>query len=122
MRPALATTLLAVTLATPVHANGWIALLKNTPAERFDDEDIGMFVAAAKTALDAGGEPQPVAWSNPATGSGGSFTELAKSVAKDGSPCKRLRVATYSKQRKEQAATWMACKGTDGRWRFGKPS
>jgi surface antigen len=122
MRLAFAAMLLAATLATPVYANGWIALLKNTPAERFDDEDIGMFVAAAKTALDAEGEPKPVAWSNPATGSGGSFTELDKSVAKDGSPCKRLRITTYAKGRSEKAATWSACKGSDGRWRFGKPS
>jgi hypothetical protein len=113
--------LLAALLAMPVHASGWIALLKNTPAERFNDEDIGMFMTAANDALNADGDPKPVAWANPATGSGGSFTELSRSVAKDGTPCKRVRVATYAKGRSEKAATWKACKGADGRWRFGAP-
>jgi surface antigen len=122
MKIAWASMLLVAVLTAPAHANGWVALLKNTPAERFDDEDIVMFIAAAKTALDAQGEPQPVTWANPATGSGGSFTELGRSVAKDGSPCKRMRVAIYAKQRSEKAATRSACKGADGRWRFATPS
>jgi len=121
MMKAALVTLIAMSLALPASATGWIAMMKNSPAERFDDEDIGMFVAAAKTALAAEGEVKPVAWSNPATGSGGSFTELGRSLAKDGSPCKRMRVATYAKGRAEKAATWNACKGTDGRWRIAPP-
>ena len=37
-----------------------------------------MFVDAARAALEAEGEPKPTSWSNPATGSGGTFTEVKR--------------------------------------------
>ena len=107
----------ALAPAAQVHGAGWVQVLKDTPAEHFDDEDIKMFVDAAKAALEAEGEPKPTSWSNPATGSGGTFTEVKKTTAKDGSPCKRVRFSVYARKRSEKFATWTACKDGSGRWR-----
>jgi surface antigen len=109
-------------LSLPLHAAGWIAVLKDTPAERFDEEDLGLFAAAAKSALNAGDGAQPVVWSNPSTGSGGSFTELGHSVGKGGEPCKRMRISVYARQRPERSVTWTACRDGTGHWQLLKAS
>jgi hypothetical protein len=97
---------------------GWISILKDTPAERFDDEDLQMFLAAARTALNAEGPPKPVPWSNPATGSGGSFLELSHSTGAAGAPCKRLKISTYAKKYSERSANYTLCKSAQGKWQF----
>ena len=99
-------------------ASGWVTVLKNSPAEYFDDEDLRMFLAAAGTALNAEGSPKQVTWTNPATGSGGSFLELSRSTGAAGTPCKRLRVSTYAKKHAVKSGTYTLCKSTQGRWQF----
>lgn len=110
---------LALFYACPFAATaGWVGLLKNTPAEQFQDEDIRMFLDSAKQVLEAPGPAQTVSWANPGTGAGGRFKVLSESVAKDGAPCKRVRVGVYATKAPEKSATYTACKGPDGRWKL----
>ena len=55
----------------PAAAQNWIGLLKNTPAENFNEEDLKLFLEASRKALNdtpVGGTEK---WQNPVTGSGG---------------------------------------------------
>lgn len=116
----LATSLLL--LGASAQALGWVALLKNTPAEVFDDEDLHMFLSAATEALNAeGSASESVSWRNPATGAGGRFQAVGRSTSKEGFSCKRVRFAIYAKHRKEQSTTWTACRDGAGRWRLSQP-
>lgn len=107
---------ISVGLTTPAHAAGWIAALKNTPAENFDDEDLRMFLDAANKTLSAEGSTEEIRWSNPATGAAGRFKELRRSETKDGRSCKRVQVWVSSKKRSEKSSVWNACKSAEGRW------
>jgi surface antigen len=114
--------LLCALAPPPALATGWVVVLKNTPAEDFNDEDIRQFLTAAVKLLNAPGEgPAPdVAWNNPESGSGGDFKELARSTDAAGHACRRLRLGVYSKQHPESIATWTVCRGDDGRWKVTK--
>ena len=110
----------AVVLAcacTAAAAAGWVALLRNTAAESFDEDDLRMFLDAAKQALNAEGR-EPVDWVNSATSKGGSFLVIGESVGADGAPCKRVRFSTYAPKYPKSTTTWTACKAPDGRWRL----
>lgn len=108
-RTLLLTTALVV-CSTTGHAAGWVKILRDTPAEAFDDADLRMFMDTAKQVLNAQGTPQLTPWVNPDTGSGGDFLVLKDSVAKDGAPCKRVRFTVYAAKRSAKKATWTACK------------
>ena len=112
----------AIALAAPAQATGWVVVLKNTPAEDFNDEDIKQFLMAAVKLLNAPGEgpAADVAWNNPESGSGGHFKELSRSLDAAGHACRRLRLGVYSKQKSESIATWTVCRGDDGRWKVTK--
>jgi len=112
----------ALALSLPAQAAGWVVVLKNTPAEDFNDEDIRQFLGAAVKLLNAPGEgPAPdVAWKNPESGCGGDFKELARSVDAAGRACRRIRLGVYSKQHPASVATWTVCRGEDGRWKVTK--
>ena len=98
---------------------GWVSVLKNTPAEDFDDDDIQLFLVNAKTALDAPGT-EPVAWVNPRTGSGGSIEVIGQPKAKSCAECKRVRLKLYSKKQQGNPSILTACKDADARWRLAK--
>jgi hypothetical protein len=108
---------LALAAARPAQAAGWVVVLKNSPAEDFNDDDIEQFLQTAVKVLNAEAPQGEVAWRNDASGAGGHFKELGRSVDKAGRPCRRLRLGVYSKQKTESFGTWMVCKGEDGRWK-----
>jgi hypothetical protein len=123
MSSQLRLALLVILMAAPPWAvaasGGWVSILKNTPAEQFDDEDLKMYLAAAAKALNADtSPPEAVAWRNPKTGSGGSFLELSRSTLSGGSPCKRMKVSTYANSLSEKSATYTLCKNAAGQWRL----
>jgi hypothetical protein len=102
--------------AVPVaSAANWVAILKNTPAEDFNDDDIKLFLDSAKLALDAEGPAQESSWNNPASGSGGKFLELSRSSA-GGNACKRMRFTLHSRSVSDRSTVWTLCR-IDGRWR-----
>lgn len=98
-------------------ASGWVALLKNTPAEVFDEEDLHLFLDAAGKALAADGG-QVVDWTNPGTGAGGSFKPLGQAPSVKGLPCKRLRTVVYARKRAQKSITVTACRTPEDKWKL----
>ncbi len=96
-------------------AQNWIPLLKNTPFERFDDEDLKLFLDNARKALDQGRDGETHAWDNPATRHRGDVTVL-RTTERDGRTCKRVRVRNEADGRKGDTPV-TACK-VDGKWRL----
>jgi len=108
---------LLVVVASPLAAAaGWVALLHNSPAVDYNDEDLRQFFEAAKTALDAPDPPQPVEWSNASTGASGRFVVLGPAKVKNFDQCKRVRSTMHSKKQKGYPTVWTACKDPSGRW------
>jgi|GEM_PF-1576816 len=99
-------------------AAGWISILKGTPAETFQDQDLRLFLDTAKEALDADELLQSVRWSNPDTGAGGDFLVLNQSVGADGSLCKRVLFTVFASKQAAKRSTWTACKAGNGPWKL----
>lgn len=98
----------------PAAAQGWIGLLKNTPAEQFDDEDLRLFMDASRRALDETPERGTVSWENPATKSRGEVTVLSI-FTWETHACRRLKVANQARGRKSSHVISL-CR-IDDRWR-----
>ena len=114
-----ATLLLA---CIPAFAAGWIRLLSHTAAEKFDDEDLRMFLETARDTLNADGPPKTVEWSNAKNQTGGTFLVVGDSV-RNGLPCRRVKFATYAPgfpNPPKHSTTWTACKVADGRWKLAE--
>jgi len=106
----------------PVAAAGWIKLLSKTAAEKFQEDDLRMFLEAARDTLNADGPPKTVQWSNDKNRTGGSFLVIGDSV-RDGLPCRRLRFSTFAPgypNPPKATTTWTACKVADGRWKLAE--
>jgi surface antigen len=107
-------------VASPAFAVNWISVLKNTPAERFDEEDLRLFLEAARKTLNDTPDNQSVSWQNPNTKAGGELTIL-KSYESKGQPCKSMRIRNHAAGRKNDV-TLNACK-VENLWRLvGAPS
>jgi len=107
--------LLAALGASPALALNWVPLLKNSPAERFDEEDLQLFLTTARKTVNEAPDNQTVSWENPETKHHGDFTIL-KSFEKDGKTCKRVRVRNEADGRKASSVV-DACKVGD-KWRL----
>ena len=105
--------------ASPAFAINWIPVLKNTPAERFDVEDLQLFLEAGRKALNDTAENKPVTWENPKTKAGGEVTVL-KTFEWNGQPCKNVRVRNHVEGRKNDV-TLNACR-VDNRWKLVTPA
>ena len=111
-----------VIACTAAAATGWVMLLRNTAAEKFQDDDLQMFLEAGRKALNSEGPPQTVEWANPANGTGGSFLVLGDST-RNGMPCRRVRFASYAPgypNPPKSTTTWTLCKAADGRWKLAE--
>lgn len=104
--------------ALPALAAGWVAALKNTPAEAFEEEDLRLFLDSASQLLKAEGQPEPISWSNPDTGAGGRFELVGRSTNAQGLSCKRVRFSVHARNRAAKTATWTACLNAQGRWQL----
>jgi surface antigen len=96
-------------------ALNWVPLLKNSPAERFDEDDLQMFLAAARKTVNETPDNQTVSWENPETKHHGDFTIL-KSFQKDGRTCKRVRIRNEADGRKASSVV-DACK-VGAKWKL----
>jgi surface antigen len=99
----------------PAFAQNWVTLLKNTPAESFDDEDLRLFLDAARKTLNEAPDNQPVAWENPKSRNRGEMTVL-RSFEWKGNACKEVRVRNESRGRKSDNRRSL-CR-VDERWRL----
>lgn len=107
---------LALVLVSPhAIALNWVPLLKNSPGERFDDEDLQLFLQTARKTVNEAPDNQTVSWENPDTKHHGDFTIL-KTFQKDGRNCKRVRVRNEADGRKASSVV-DACK-VDDKWRL----
>ena len=107
--------LIAAAAAAPAAAQNWVALLKNTPAERFDEEDLRMFMDNARKVLAEGKENETSSWENPKTRARGDVT-LLRSFESKGRPCKEVRVHNEAQGRKN-TSTLSLCQ-VEGKWRL----
>lgn len=110
--------LLAITIIAAIPsalAQNWVGLLKNTPAERFDEEDLRIFMDAGRKALNETPDGQTLAWENPKTRARGDITVL-KTFESKGRPCKEVRVRNQAGGRKGDN-TLSLCKVED-KWRL----
>ena len=110
--------LLAVLLAAAsfsAAAQNWVGLLKNTPAERFDEEDLRIFMDAGRKALNETPDNQSVSWENPKTRARGEITVLRTFESK-GLPCKEVRVRNEAQGRKGDNKLNLCKK--DDKWRL----
>jgi surface antigen len=89
----------ACVVANPAAAQNWIGLLKNTPAERFDEEDLRLFLDNSRKALNEAQDNQTHSWENPKTRARGDITVL-KTFESKGLPCKEVRVRNEAQGRK----------------------
>jgi surface antigen len=106
---------IALSLVSTAASAQFVALLKNSPAELFDDMDLRIFLDTARRALDDGAENQPVAWKNLDTGHGGDMT-VVKRFESNGRQCSRLRVRNEAQGRKSDMQHDLCM--VDGRWRL----
>jgi surface antigen len=106
-------------MAPVLAAQGWLGVLKNTPAEQFDEEDLQIFIEHARKALNDTPDGQTVRWQNPASGSGGELTPV-KSFSWKQHPCRELRIQSTAGGR-TGSSTANLCR-VDERWRAVTPS
>jgi len=107
--------LLLATASSVALAQNWVGLLKNTPAERFDEDDLRIFMDAGRKALNDTPDNQSVTWENPHTKAGGQITVL-RSFESKGLPCKEVRVQNHAQGRKGDNKLNLCKK--DGKWRL----
>ena len=107
--------LAGIFFVTPALAQNWIGLLKNTPAERFDEEDLRIFMDKAGQALDQGKENDTTTWENPKTRARGDIT-VVRNFENKGRPCRELRVRNEVPGRKGD--TRLSFCQVEGKWRL----
>jgi surface antigen len=107
--------ILLMTMAAPAAAQNWVALLKNGPAERFDEEDLRIFMDTGRKALTEGADNQTLSWENPKTRARGEITVLRRFEWKS-NPCKELKLHNEAQGRKGDS-TLALCQ-VEGKWRL----
>lgn len=113
MRALLFTALL---VASPmVAAQNWVGLLKNTPAERFDEEDLRIFMDTGRKALAEGADNETLRWENPKTRARGDITVVRRFEWKT-HPCRELKIHNEAQGRKGDSSLSL-CQ-VDGKWRL----
>jgi surface antigen len=106
---------LLLALASPLAQAQYAALLKGAVAERFDDEDLRMFVETARKALYGAAENETLKWQNPKTRHGGEIT-LLRNFESKGRACKAVKVFNQAQGRKA-TNNFDLCQ-VDGKWRL----
>ena len=118
LRSSIAALALAAAVA-PAHAQNWTGLLKDTPAEKFNDEDMRLFNEASRKALNDAAVGETVRWENPATQSRGELKVLKAFTWKD-QPCREIRMHNEARARKA-TSTLNLCRVSD-QWRIVSPT
>ena len=89
--------------------------MKNGPAERFDEEDLRLFMDTGRKALTEGADNQTLSWENPKTRARGDITVLRRFEWKS-HPCKELKLHNEAQGRKGDSS-FRLCQ-VEGRWRL----
>jgi len=107
--------LLSFLLATPALAQNWVGLLKNTPAERFDEEDLRLFMDHARKALDEGKPDETRTWENAKSRARGDIS-IVRDFQSKGRSCREMRVRNEVPGRKGD--TRLSFCQVEGKWRL----
>ena len=121
MRKTLTHVLLALAIsasAPMAWPAGWGGILRDGPVEDFNDEDMRLFLAAIKQAVEASEVLKPVEWRNADSGAGGTLVVLGKATVKNFDDCRRVRTTVYSKKQKGVPSVWTTCKDPGGHWKL----
>lgn len=108
-----------VLACVPAAAQNWVGLLKNTPAENFNEEDLKLFLDASRKALNETPAGETVKWQNPVSGARGEL-KVMKSFTWQDHPCRQLRVYSETIDRKG-TNTLNLCQVV-GKWKLVSPS
>ena len=103
----------------PAAAQNWVGLLKNTPAENFNEEDLKLFLEASRKALNDTPTGETVKWQNPVSGSRGELKVIKQFTWQD-HPCRQIRVYSETVDRKGNN-TLNLCQVVD-KWKLVSPS
>jgi len=106
---------LLLALASGLAQAQYASLLKDSVAQRFDDEDLRMFLDAARQALHGAAENETLKWQNPKTRHGGEIT-LLRNFESKGRACKEVKVFNQAQGRKA-TNNFDLCQ-VDGKWRL----
>ena len=106
---------LLLALASGLAQAQYASLLKDSVAQRFDDEDLRMFLDAARQALHGAPENETLKWQNPKTRHGGEITVL-RNFQSEGRECKEVKVFNQAQGRKA-TNNFNLCE-VDGKWRL----
>ena len=93
----------------------YASLLRDSAAQRFDDEDLRMVLDNARKALNETPDNQTTSWENPKTRHRGEVTVL-RSFEAMGGRCKEVKVLNQAQGRKE-SNNFNLCQ-VDGKWRL----
>ena len=104
--------------AAPAAAQNWVNLLKNTPAERFDDEDLRMFMDNGRKALAEGKVNETASWENPKTRARG-YIKVLRDFEHKKMPCREVQMYNEAQGRKN-TSTLSLCR-LEGKWRLLSP-
>ncbi|HVJ12123.1 MAG TPA: hypothetical protein VNC62_11205 [Burkholderiales bacterium] len=107
--------LLTVVVISPALAQSWRSTLRNTPAERFQDEDWAVFLRQVYKTLDEAPDNQTTTWERAETQRRGELTVL-RSYESKGRRCRELRVQNQGDGRKADN-NFHLC-SVDGKWRL----
>ena len=88
-----------IALCASAVAQNWVGLLKNTPAELFNEEDLRLFLEASKKALGDTPAGESVKWQNPVSGARGELKVIKLFTWHDHS-CRQIRVSSEAGDRK----------------------
>ena len=102
-------------LSSAAAAQNWVGLLKNTPAELFDEEDLRLFLDTSRKALNEAPDGQTLTWENPKTRARGDVT-VRRTFESKGRPCKDLQLRNQAGGRKGESNVSL-CKVED-KWRL----
>ena len=106
---------LAALSIAPSYSQSWRSMLKNTPAERFTDEDWAIYLTQVRKTLSEAPDNSTATWENPKTRRRGEMTVL-RSYESQGRRCRELRVKNEGDGRKSDN-TFNLC-SVDGKWRL----
>ena len=90
--------------------------MKNSPAERFNEDDLQLFIETGRKALsDETAQGQTLSWENPKTRARGDMTVVKIYTMKE-MPCRQVKLHNEADGRKGTSLLSL-CRDATGKWR-----
>jgi surface antigen len=108
------TCLMTLGLSASVYAVNWVPILKDTPAEKFNEDDMRIFLDTAKKAMNELPDGKSLTWENPETKAHGTIM-VEMTGTRRGQTCRRLSIENVAGNREAKTALDF-CQNKDGKW------